>query len=94
MDPKTFSELIIPGRKNLVGSCVVCATGPRVGGGRAKKVIFFNLNLSIKFSILDNFPNDGSIFPTASGKISIKTLKAKKVSGGSHMYPLPPSFSS
>ena len=64
---------------------MVCATESTVGGGRAKKVFFLNnLNLNSKL-ILDNFPNDGSIFPTASKK-SIKKLKAKKVSGGGHMY--------
>ena len=43
------------------------------------------LLLNSKLDIPDNFPNDGTVFPTASKK-SIKKLKAKKLAGG-HMYP-------
>ena len=59
---------------------MVCATGPRVGGGRAKKV-FFNLNLSITFSILDNFPNE---------KNQSKRSRQKTLAGGGPYEPLPP----
>ena len=71
---------------------MVCTTEPRVGGGRENKCFLKYLNLNSKFSILDNFRNDGSIFPTASRKKSIKKLKAKKLAGGHHMYPLPHHF--
>jgi hypothetical protein len=57
---------------------VDCAAEPRVGGGRGKKSVFLKyLNLNSKFSILDNFPNDGSIFPTASKKINQKAQGKK-----------------
>ena len=66
-----------------------CATEPRVGGGRAKKRVFLKyINLNSKLDILDNFPKDGTIFPTASKK-SIKKLKAKKFSGGAMCTPTP-----
>ena len=40
------------------------------------------LNLNSKFSIFDNFPNDGSIFQTASKENQSKGPRLKKVSGG------------
>ena len=46
--------------------------------------------LNSKLDILDNFPNDGTIFPTTSKKKSIKKLKAKKVSGWAICTPPPP----
>ena len=38
------------------------------------------LILNSKLDILDNFPNDGSIFPTTSTKNQSKSLRQKKVS--------------
>ena len=52
------------------------------------------LNLNSKLDILDNFPNDGIIFPTASKKNQFKSSRQKKVSGGGICTPTPPSFSS
>ena len=72
-----------------------CATEPREGGGRAKKSIFLKyLNLNSNFSILDNFPNDGSIFPAASEKNQSKSSRQKKVSGGRGICTPRSSFSS
>ena len=74
---------------------MVFATEPRVGGGRAKTSVFLKyLNLNSKFSILDNFPNDVSIFPTTSKKHQSKDSSQKKVSGGGGICTPPPSFSS
>ena len=46
-----------------------------------KKCFLRYLNLNSKFSILDNFPNDGSIFQTASKNI-IGKAQGKKLAGG------------
>ena len=74
---------------------MVCATEPRVGGGRAKKSVFLKyLNLNSKVDILDNFPNDGTIFPTTSKKINQKAQGKKKLAGGGGICTHPPSFSS
>ena len=58
---------------------MVCATQPRVGGGRAKKVFVLKyLNLDNTFSILDSFSNDGGILSTASKKINQKAQGKKR----------------
>ena len=55
-----------------------------------KKVFFLKyLNLNSKLDILDNCPNDGTIFPTASKKNQSKSSRQKKVSGRGGAY-VPP----
>ena len=69
---------------------MVCATKPRVSGGRAKKSFFLKyLNLNSKVSFLDNFPNDGTIFPTASKINQSKSLRQKKLAVGEGAYVFP-----
>ena len=72
MDPNCFLSRPRPGTKNLPGSILmhVCsATEPTVGGGKVKKGVFLKyLLLNSKLDILDNFRNDGTIFPTGSKK--------------------------
>ena len=69
---------------------MVCATEPRVGGGRANKRVFLKyLNLNSKLDILDNFPNDGTIFPRTSKKINQKVQGKKKLAGGGAYVPPP-----
>ena len=47
-----------------------------------KCVLLKYLLLNSKFTILDNFPDDGTIFPTTSKKNHSKSTRQKKVSGG------------
>ena len=90
MDPKIFFWLDHASGQKVwqeqnFHACVACATEPRVGGGRVKKSVFLKyLLLNSNLDILDNFPNDGTIFPTASKKINQKAQGKKKLAGGGH----------
>ena len=50
--------------------------------GHKKSVFLKYLNLNSKLDILDNFPNDGTIFQTTSKRNQSKSSRQKKVSGG------------
>ena len=56
-----------------------------------KSVFLKYLFLNSKLDILDNFPNDGTVFPTASKKINQKAQCKTKLGG---TYVPSPSFSS
>ena len=66
-------------------SGVLGAEGLNHGWEYAKR-FFVLLNLNCKFSILDSFPNDGSIFSTAPKKINQKAQGKKELS---HYFPIP-----
>ena len=52
-----------------------------------KSVFLKYLLLNIKLDILDNFPNDGTIFPTAPKKINQKSSRKQKLAGGGAYVP-------
>ena len=96
MDPKIFfwvehAKCQKTRQEQNFHACVVCATEPRVGGARAKISVFLKyLNLNSKFSILDNFPNDVSIYSRQPRKNQSKSSRQKKIAevrgrGGVHI---------
>ena len=93
MDPNFFlsrSRLRAKTPPGTEFSCM-CALGYRAESRwwQGKKKCFLKyLNLNSKFSILGNFPNDGSIFPTASKKINQKAQGKKKLAGEGAYVPL------
>ena len=64
------------------------STEPRVGGGRVKNSVFLKyLLLNSKLDILDEFPNDRTVFPTASKKNNQKAQGKKKLARGPYVPP-------
>ena len=47
------------------------------------------LSLNSKLDIPDDFPNDGTVLPTASKKFIQKAQGNKKLASGGHTYPPP-----
>ena len=54
-----------------------------------KGVFLKYLFLNSKLGILDNFPNDGTVFPTTSKKINQKAQSKKKLESGGIRTPTP-----
>ena len=81
MDPFVSEEITLRVKKTCwvqnVHAYVLWATEPIVAGVGVKTVFLTYLFLNSKFDIAGDFPNDGTVFPTASKK-TIKKLKAKK----------------
>ena len=53
-----------------------------------KSVFLKNLLLNSKLDILDNFANDGTVFPTASKKINQKAHGKTRQRGGPYVPPV------